>query len=112
MQHATAVCELGALIGFKAVEFISSAHTMAIHDLCSYLERWSWRSWAAIAGLEQDLEELKSDLEKLWCATVWLANTMDKVMDKVLEKRVPRRKGGRIGRKRSVLKRCKKRLQK
>lgn len=87
---------------------------MATHarviDWCSYLERWSRGS--AIADLEKVVEELESELERLWRANLWLANTMDQLVDKVLEKRVPCGKCGRLGRTRTVLKRHKKGVQK
>ena len=75
---------------------------------CSYLDRWSWRSWTAIAALEREVENLKKQLDRLRRENLSLAN----MVEKNLKQKQSCRKLGQIGRKRIVLKKRKKRVQK
>ena len=84
------------------------ASSMRMVAWCSYLERWSWRSWAAIAALEREVETLKHELERLRRENLSLAN----MVEKKLKQKQSCRKLGQIGRKRIVLKKRKKRAQK
>ncbi len=75
---------------------------------CSYLDRWSWRSWTAIAALEREVENLKNELDRLRRENLSLAN----MVEKNLKQKQSCRKLGQIGRKRIALKKRKKRVQK
>ena len=75
---------------------------------CSYLERWSWRSWDKIAVLEREVENLKNELDRLRRENLSLA----KSHKENFKHKQSCRKLGHIGRKRLVLQTHGKRAQK
>ena len=84
------------------------ASTIRMVAWCSYLERWSWRSWDKIAALEREVENLKNELDRLRRENLRLAKSHK---ENLIHKQSCW-KLGHIGRKRLVLKRHRKRAKK